>query len=74
MCGSLQNRHAHHLNHASYFPEERFDKTNGVVMCKDCHSAFHNVYHKSTKEKCTKSTFKDFVELIQYVKEKLWGI
>jgi 5-methylcytosine-specific restriction endonuclease McrA len=70
ICGSLQNRQAHHKNHATYFPEERFDEDNGVCLCKDCHIQFHNNFKRSNRTKCTKYDFENFKDLVTYLKGK----
>lgn len=35
---------AHHLNSWDKHPEERFDLTNGITLCVDCHKQFHSLY------------------------------
>jgi len=35
---------AHHLNGYHWFKEGRFDIENGVCLCKNCHTEFHNKY------------------------------
>jgi len=36
--------HAHHIYSWNKFPEKRYDKSNGVVMCIKCHNGFHRKY------------------------------
>ena len=36
--------HAHHIYSWKKFPTKRYDKTNGIVMCKKCHKSFHKKY------------------------------
>ena len=36
--------HAHHKYSWHKYPEKRYDKTNGVVMCIKCHNRFHRKY------------------------------
>ena len=36
--------HAHHIKSWDRFPKDRYDKTNGVVLCWKCHNAFHRKY------------------------------
>ena len=36
--------HAHHIYSWKKFPSKRYDKSNGVVMCKKCHKKFHKKY------------------------------
>jgi len=68
VCESRKNRHAHHVNHSSYFPEQRFNVENGVVLCGKCHSQFHNNYKRSTREKCTRYDLNNFISLVTYLK------
>ena len=35
---------AHHKNSWKHFPEQRFEPTNLVSLCEDCHRAFHLIY------------------------------
>ena len=69
ICNSIKHRHAHHLNHASYFPEQRFDPENGICLCRECHHQFHINYKGGNRKKCTKDDFRRFNEIIQYVKK-----
>jgi len=71
ICGSIKKRVAHHLNHASYFIDERFDVDNGVCLCEECHIQFHNNFKRNNRVKCTKYDFDNFVKLLRYAKEKL---
>lgn len=68
VCGSMKNRHAHHIKHASYFPELRFDVDNGICVCGKCHVQFHNNFKQSTKQKCDEVDWNNFVALINYVR------
>ena len=36
--------HAHHIFSCDKFPEQRYDKYNGVVLCIACHNKFHRRY------------------------------
>ena len=67
ICGNIEGREAHHMNHATYFPEERFDDDNGVCLCKKCHMNFHCNYKNSYREKCTKTDFENFKVLFKYI-------
>jgi 5-methylcytosine-specific restriction endonuclease McrA len=71
VCGSIKNRHAHHLNHASYFKDVRFDPENGVCLCRDCHTDFHTNFKRSYKQKCTKYDFLNFVTLLKNMKRRI---
>jgi len=63
ICNSLQNRHAHHVNHATYFPELRFDPDNGVTLCGDCHMNYHCQMNRSYRTLCDEYNFMNFVKL-----------
>lgn len=41
---STKKLNAHHLKSFSRFPELKFDVTNGITLCKDCHISFHSIY------------------------------
>lgn len=68
ICGTLKNREAHHMNHSTYFVDERFDVDNGITICKYCHMVFHTSFKRSYRTKCTKYDFGQFVELIDRMK------
>lgn len=46
--GSLQ---AHHLDAFHWCKEKRYDVTNGVTLCADCHADFHKAYGKVNNTK-----------------------
>ena len=71
ICGSLQNRHAHHMNHASYFIDQRFNISNGVCLCSECHSHFHCDFKRSTRVMCTEYDYENYKALSKYFKGKL---
>lgn len=41
-CGSKENLEAHHIKEWSEYPELRYNKDNGLTLCKDCHIKIHN--------------------------------
>jgi|TARA_Y100000310_G_scaffold124101_1_gene122839 5-methylcytosine-specific restriction endonuclease McrA len=43
--------HAHHIKSWDKFPQDRYDRDNGVVMCKKCHYKFHKKYQFEALEK-----------------------
>ena len=43
--------HAHHIYSWEKFPKKRYDRTNGVVLCKYCHNGFHYKYKFDALEK-----------------------
>jgi len=71
VCGSKKKLQAHHINSGSYFPELRYDVDNGITLCRNCHSHFHNDYKKSYRAKCTLDDWKNFIALAEYLKEVL---
>ena len=70
ICGSIKNRQAHHMNHATYFSDERFDPENGITLCASCHQQFHNNFKQNTRQKCTKEDFKNFKDLTSHYIKK----
>jgi hypothetical protein len=63
ICNSMKNRHAHHVNHASFFKEQRFEVDNGVTLCSVCHQNYHCNFHRSYRTKCDEYNFMNFVKL-----------
>jgi hypothetical protein len=49
---------AHHLNGYDLFPELRTDVSNGVTLCRECHSDFHKKYGYGGN---TKSQFSEWL-------------
>ena len=70
LCNTLQERHAHHINHATYFIDERFDVENGICLCRTCHSHFHNDYIGSTRKMCIRHDLEEYTKIAIYFKEK----
>lgn len=70
ICNDRTSRQAHHINHATYFQEQRFDASNGVCLCSSCHIQFHTNFKTSFKEKCTRYDFDNFVVISSYMMEK----
>ena len=70
ICGSRKQRQVHHMNDATYHPDERLDLENGVTLCYECHMNFHNNFKRSSRQKCTKYDFNNFKCLSSYFKEK----
>ena len=65
VCDTIKNREAHHVNHSTYFKEQRFDVDNGVILCRGCHTTFHTSFKRSFRTKCTKYDLSQFLELIK---------
>ena len=66
-CGSIHRRQAHHIEDASHNPDLRYDPDNGVCLCYKCHKAFHTMYKKSYREKCTMDDWCNFLDLYRFV-------
>ena len=63
VCGTNKNRHSHHIEHASYNPSRRFDVSNGVCLCRTCHTSFHIDYKRGYRKKGTEEDFKRFIKI-----------
>lgn len=73
VCDSRKNRHAHHINSASYFPLERYDIENGVCLCSGCHVQYHTNFNRSYRVKTDRYNFENFMSFIKYLKGVLYG-
>ena len=54
--------HAHHIKSWDKFPNDRYDRNNGVVLCIKCHNAIHRKYKYKALE--------DPTLLEEYLKKK----
>ena len=70
VCGSLQDRHAHHKDDASTHMGSRFAVSNGVVLCGSHHRMFHASYKNSYQEPCTEKEYENFIEMIEALREE----
>ena len=70
ICNSIKKRHAHHLNHATFFPDEKFDVKNGITLCSGCHMNYHCNHNRSYRHKCDEKDFENHISFI----DKLFNI
>ena len=70
ICGSRQQRQVHHILDGSNHPKTRFDISNGVTLCRKCHTTFHCDFKNSFREKTSKKDWDNFISLIKYFKDK----
>lgn len=68
ITGAKTKLQVHHLNHGSYFPDERFDVNNGVTIHRLVHLIFHILLMGGYRKKCTKADWKRFVRLFKYIR------
>jgi hypothetical protein len=41
LCGSRKDIHAHHIKQFAFYPELRFELSNGITLCRSCHKKRH---------------------------------
>ncbi len=66
-CGSGNRLEAHHLEDGSHNPDLRYTTSNGVTLCRKCHTALHCMYKKSFREKCTQDDWINYLDLYRFV-------
>ena len=71
ICHALKARHAHHLESAFYNVGKRFTVSNGITLCRECHTNFHTNFKRSYRIKTTAYDFENFKTLANYFKHKL---
>lgn len=69
ICKTRKRRHAHHIRHATYFQEQRFDPDNGVTLCATCHMVVHTKFADSYRSKCTERHWAQFQYTAKYLEE-----
>ena len=62
ITGDSEKLISHHLNGYNFYPEQKYDINNGVVINEKLHNEFHIMYDKF-KGNCTTEQFEEFFEL-----------
>ena len=66
ICGDKEHLSAHHKNSWIYFPELRYVLTNGITLCKNCHTIFHCDYLESYRAKATEKDYSEFKKIAMH--------
>ena len=69
ITGHNKKLQVHHLNHATYFPDEKYLVENGVTVTRLVHIIFHIFIMKGYRKKCTVKDWERFVKLFKYIKQ-----
>lgn len=67
ICNSNEKRVAHHINNGSHHPEERFLVSNGITLCRKCHTAYHTMFKSSFRKKTNIKDWENFLDLVDYL-------
>lgn len=59
---------AHHMNSWDAYIDERYDIDNGITLCADHHSGFHDIYGYGQN---TRAQFDEFFKLSEALKEAI---
>ena len=70
-CGSVRTLHCHHIKTWDEYPELRFDVSNGMVLCKECHIARHPFMTKYKDKKRRTKKLPKAERLKNYLKIRL---
>jgi hypothetical protein len=62
VTGQVGGIAVHHLNGVAYFPEQRWDDSNVIVIAKSLHIEFHYRFMGGFRVPCTRSDFERFIE------------
>jgi len=67
ICGATSRLQVHHMDDASYHPDERYIQSNLKVLCYKCHfTMLHILYKGGTRRKTTKKDYRRFKALAKY--------
>jgi DNA-binding CsgD family transcriptional regulator len=63
-CGKNGGKlNVHHINNFSEFKEFRYKPSNGITLCKECHTKFHSMYGARNN---TKGQLEEFINFVKY--------
>jgi len=68
ITGAKTNLHVHHINHATYFPDLKYEISNGIVMHRAVHYLFHYLVMGGSRKKCDEKDLKRFIRLFKFVR------
>jgi len=81
ICGSYKKLCAHHIEGFNHNKELRYDYSNGITLCEECHNSFHNKYgrgdnNREQYDKWINSHFKKINKITHkvYDKSKVYNI
>jgi 5-methylcytosine-specific restriction endonuclease McrA len=64
VCGKKGGKlNVHHINNFSEFKELRYKPSNGITLCKECHTKFHSIYGVRNN---TKGQLEEFINFVKY--------
>lgn len=61
VCNASSGLNAHHKDGWNWCVERRYDVTNGVTLCKDCHVSFHSMFGFGNN---TEEQFSEWVSIV----------
>lgn len=67
LTGLTTRLDVHHINHATYFKDQRFLVENGITLNRYVHLIFHIFVMRGYRKKCTEKDWKRFVYLFKYI-------
>ena len=53
-CGSIKQRHAHHIKSAEHHPSLKYSADNAICLCDECHMILHNKIAGGYRNVCSK--------------------
>jgi len=63
ICHSSLNSHVHHILNRKEYPSKSYDESNLIVLCRSCHTAYHQFINTSNFEQ-NQSTLQIFKQQI----------